>query len=464
MDRIERLPLPARREWRGPALGQASELLNGLAAICLHPSIVLPLFFAALALSTVTIGRAVALVLAAEALATAVAIGAAPALERRAGFRLGGLLGAVGLRALALLALAGAGTLLREEPARLLGLGGVLLLAAAVGGGAATALRHDTGTTPAAVLARARARWPLIGALATVVGALLARPFLERAAGSAPDGYIQLFLIAGLLLVPLAIAIFLLQGARDEASEPPAARAVIAAVPGLLVNNLAYGRLAAFRFLYAFAAVADPFYIVYAVRELGATGRAAGGYLLIFALARAAAIVVWRAVGAGVGNKMVLQLAAFVRLLAPITALTLPRLLGSATLRDRLPGGGSASLVAFGLVFVAYGIASGWLDLAGPAIEAGTTTPRERGAAAAVTHLALAVAAFTALLGGTIVDRYGYGFLFIAALLTGLAALLASGLVEEPGAVVLRAPQSERLPARRRAPRRSEVRGEPGEG
>ncbi len=172
-------------------------------------------------------------------------------------------------------------------------------------------------------------------------------------------------------------------------------------------------------------------------------------------------MLLWRGLGNGGGYALVLQLATFARTLAPITALTLPPLLGSATLRDRLPGGDTTSLVAFGLVFAAYGVASAGLDLATPAIQAAITTPRERVAAATLTHLVLACAALAAFFGGVIVDRLGYGFLFIAALLAGLVALLAGGLVEEPSAVVLRAPQTERLPQRRRRARMSihEVRG-----
>src|SRR5919199_1825820 len=203
--------------------------------------------------------------------------------------------------------------------------------------------------------------------------------------------------------------------------------------------------------------VAAPFYILYAVRELGGDGRTASIYLVVLALARAAGIFLWRALGAQGGNRMVLQLCAFVRLLAPITALTLPPLLGSATLRDRLPGGNAISLIAFALVFAAAGAASAGLDLAAPVVQASITTPRERPAASVLTHLALGVAAVAVLLGGLIADRLGFPFLFIVALVAGLGALLAGGLVDEPNLVVLRAPPSERpAPRRRRRVRRDD--------
>jgi MFS family permease len=143
-----------------------------------------------------------------------------------------------------------------------------------------------------------------------------------------------------------------------------------------------------------------------------------------------------------------------VRVLAPITALTLPPLLGSATLRDRLPGGEAANLVAFTVVFIAWGVASAGVDLAAPAIQAAITTPRERPAATIVTGMILAVSTVALPIGGLIVDRLGYSFLFIAALVAGVATLLAGGLVDEPGAIVVRAAQTDRAVMRRRGPRR----------
>jgi MFS family permease len=225
-------------------------------------------------------------------------------------------------------------------------------------------------------------------------------------------------------------------------------------VPELLSNNLAYGRFVFFRILYACGALADPFYILYATRELGASAHIAAAYLVTLVIARAGATLGWRAVSIGSGNPMVLQLATFVRLLAPITALTLPPLLGSATLRDRLPGGDTTNLIAFGLVFAAWGAASAGLDLAAPAIQSALTTPRERGAAHFVTGVALAITTLALPLGGLIADRLGFSFLFIAALVLGLGTLLAGGLIDEPGVFVLRPAPNERPVLRRRSARR----------
>ena len=453
MDRTDQLALPApqaRRGWRNPALGQLAVALTAAADVCIHPLVIVPLFIATLTESTVTVGLAVALVLGASALAHPLAA----AFGHRALLRFGGLMGAVGLRAFALFSLAGIPVLYDGEPARQLNTGLFLLAAAALLDGLAAPLRLElaSGSSAEAPLSRLRARWALLGALAAVGGAVAVRPLLDRADLVGPDAggdFVQLFLLAGVALTLATLCVVLMQ----PAEAPSPARGVLAqlaAFSGLVGNNLAYGRLVFFRFVYALGAVAEPFYILYAVRELGGDGRTAGVYLVILAIARAVAVLLWRALGSQGGNRMVLQLCAFLRLLGPITALTLPPLLGSAALRDRLPGGGAATLVAFALVFAAMGAASAGLDLAAPVIQASITTPRERPAAGAVTHLALGVAAVAALLGGVIADRLGFPFLFIVALIAGLGALLAGGLVDEPNLVVLRAPPSDRPAPRRR--------------
>lgn len=443
MQGTERLALPAPRDRRWAILGPIAELLTAAADTWLHPAIILPLFFIGLTNSTPLIGLAVAL------LAAAWALGALPALPlERGAARTVSAISAVALRALTLFLLALAGALLAAQRPQLFTVAVALLVAGAFLSGFAEPLRRAQDASGGA--AQRAPRWLLPGALAAVGAAIAARPFLADAGAIFPGRYLQLFALAALLLVPVAGALALRRPAVYATGAAPHHFPTRVNLPDLLLDNLAYGRLAVFRAAYAFGAIADPFYILYAARELGANGRTAGAYLLTLTVARAVAALVWRGLDAGGGHRMVLQLAAFVRLLAPIAALTLPPLLGSATVREYLPGANAASPIAFGLVFAAYGAAGAGIDVAGPTLQAALTTPRERPAAAMLTALVLAATAFTTLLGGLIVERLGYQFLFIAALMTGLLALLASGLVEEPHAFVRRAPQGERPITRRR--------------
>jgi hypothetical protein len=461
MDTTKQLPAPRElapprlRRWPAPLFGGIAEVLTRLADVCLHPLIILPLFFAVSSDTNVEIGRAVALILAAGALAGAVTSPLAG--DRWPKLRLLTLVVVTGAQALLLLGLARAGDWLTTNHAGLASGPLVVLIAAAACGGCAGIMRLG-----AARIVRAEGswrtrwgRWTVLGIIGTLAGGYLARRELVRTAGAFPEGYTRLFAIAGFatLAACAVLALVLVLEWRERGPLAPG-RPELLVVPELLSNNLAYGRFVFFRVLYACGALADPFYIIYATRELGAGVRAAAAYLVTLVVARAVTTLAWRALSIGSGNPMVLQLATFVRLLAPITALTLPPLLGSATLRDRIPGGDTTNLVAFGIVFAAWGAASAGLDLAAPAIQSALTTPRERGAAHFVTGVALAITTLALPLGGLIADRLGFSFLFIAALVIGLGTLLAGGLIDEPGVFVLRPAPNERPVLRRRSARR----------
>ena len=71
-----------------------------------------------------------------------------------------------------------------------------------------------------------------------------------------------------------------------------------------------------------------------------------------------------------------------------------------------------------------------------------------------MTNVALALATLVLPLGGLIADRLGYSLLFIIALVMGIVALLAGGLIDEPGVIVLRQGPGDRAVLRRRGTRR----------
>ena len=462
METTKQLPPPATaatftpsQPWRGTFLTGVAEILDRLAETCLHPVIVLPLFFAAASSSASEVGRAIAIVLGIAAIAGV--LSAPLAGDRWPRARLLALIVATGLAGLLLLVLGRAGGWLTDQRDALTGR--PLLILAVIGGclGVGATLRPALAriTRPDGSWRTRWGRWLLVGIVGTVLGGFVARGPAAKLAEPFPAGFTSLFATAGgALIVAFVVLIALLAlGWQSRAGGIPA-RTDLLAIPELLANNLAYGRFVFFRALYACGALADPFYIIYAVRELGATGHNIALYIVALVIARAVGAFIWRGLSIGAGNPLVLQLTTFVRLLAPITALTLPPLLGSAALRDRLPGGDATSLFAFGLVFVAWGVASAGIDLAAPAIQTALTTPRERIAAQAVTGIVLALAMLALPLGGLIVDRLGFSFLFIAALLVGMGTLLAGGLIDEPGVLVLRAAPNERPMLRRRSARR----------
>ena len=78
METTKQLPPPATATtftppppWRGTFLVGVAEILDRLAGTCLHPVIVLPLFFTAANSSATEVGRAIAIVLGVAAIAGA---------------------------------------------------------------------------------------------------------------------------------------------------------------------------------------------------------------------------------------------------------------------------------------------------------------------------------------------------------------------------------------------------------
>lgn len=457
MDQTKQLPAPATSalplvvRWRRPVLNGIAEICSRFAEVCLHPVIVLPLLFGLASESNGSVGRAIALVLAASILSGVVAL--ALAADRWAQLR---LLSAVVLTALAALLLLGLGIARNWLNTNNGGPGAatiipLLLIALCIGGAGSLRVTMAAITRAEGSWRTRWGRWVILGLIGTVLGGLAARQALAHVTTAFVNSFGQLFTIAGLAMFvgALSLAALLALNWRRTTDEQSGQFTVLA-IPELLTNNLAYDRFLFFRLLYACGALADPFFILYATQELKAGGRAIAAYLLTLVLARAVATIGWRTLSSTAGNPLVLQLATFVRIIAPLTALTLPPLLSSATLRDHLPGGDSVNLIVFGAVFAAWGIASAGLDLAAPAIQGALTTPRERIAAQIVTGLVLALGTVAFPIGGLLLDRVGYSILFIIALLCGLVTLLAGGLLDEPGVLVLRSAPTERPALRRR--------------
>lgn len=458
MDQTKQLAPPASvpaRPWRSITLAGAAELVARIADVCLHPLIVLPLFFAAAGTSPTGVGRAIALILGTGVLAGTLITPLTA--ERWLRTRLIVLITTTALAAILLLGLSRTTRWLVNHRLDLTGGPLFVLVVIACCLGIASTLRPAIArVTHADGPWRTRwGRWLLLGSVGTLIGGFVARGTVTRLGNTFPDGFTTLFALAGAMFLLASLILGGLLGSEWYASMDTAqGQSELLIIPELLMNNLAYGRFVFFRIIYACGALADPFYIIYAVRELGANGRILAIYLLALVIARMVGAVGWRALSINGGNPLVLQLTSFVRLLAPITALTLPPLLGSAALRDRLPGGEATSLLAFSIVFVAWGIASAGLDLSAPAIQTALTTPRERIAAQTVTGLALTIAMLALPLGGLIIERLGYSFLFIVALLIGMGTLLAGGLVDEPRVLILRHAPDERRILRRRGIRR----------
>lgn len=425
------LALPAPRARRLRVLAPIIEASRAAAETALTPYVVAPLLFLSLGGSLVATGVVLFLCAAAGALGSAFAT-----LLRRAPHAIAVQAALGGVQALALLLLAGATALPPTAGGSRLALFAPVLMAATLLGNSVAALRAHVARGGAASKVRGMQNPLLAGSAGAIVMALLVRAGSSVTDVTTPRAYALPLILAGAATMAGVLLSLVLPGPGPSQTDDKVSP--VGTLFGLLADNLAYGRLLLFQIVYQLGSLADPFFIVYATRELNGDARAATGFLLTLVVSRTASILVLRGVTGQLSNRAILQLAAFVRLVASITALTLLPLLGSAVLRERFALGSGALLTGFAVVFVALGAAGAAVDLATPALIVSITTPREQAAAQLLSRITHGGTSAVFILGGLIADRLGYPFLFIVALIVGLMALLSSGLVDAPGLIVLR--------------------------
>lgn len=238
--------------------------------------------------------------------------------------------------------------------------------------------------------------------------------------------------------VALALATYATVSIREPESPPQRHRATLGGQllnAPLLLGNDHFRRFLAFRSFLSVSAIADPFYVVYAQQQLGAPAAVIGVYISAMTVARFGSNLVWSPLAERRGNRLVLQLSALLRMAIPVLALALPPLLRWSLIADRVPGGNQTLYYAFGLVFVAYGIALSGQNLANMTYLLDIAPEHERPAYVGLINTILGVVSFVPVLGGTLLDSFGFEFLFIVAFLIAFAGVLASGTLHEPRTV-----------------------------
>lgn len=199
-----------------------------------------------------------------------------------------------------------------------------------------------------------------------------------------------------------------------------------------VITDPDFRRFLVFRGFLSLAAIADPFFVVYAQRQLDAPARVIGIYISAMAIARFGSNLVWSPLADRYGNRLVLQLAALLRMVIPIVALVLPPLLRLGPVTRHVSNGEALVYSSFGLVFVLYGITVSGQNLANLTYVLDLAPERDRSAYVGLINSILGVVAFVPLVGGGLVDRFGFQFLFLVAFLIALVGVLSSGALHEP--------------------------------
>jgi len=173
------------------------------------------------------------------------------------------------------------------------------------------------------------------------------------------------------------------------------------------------------RALSAGVALATPFYMIYARDVLGAPASMAGVYLSVRTLSRVLSNLVWGKLCRRRGNAWVFQTAQLLNVLAPSLVLLISVLALITPLRLAvLPWG----KLAFGLVFLVQGIAASAMGIGRVVYLYEIAPPASRPSYYGLSNTLIGPLYFLPVLGGALVDLWGFVPIFGIAMGFGLLA------------------------------------------
>jgi len=236
-----------------------------------------------------------------------------------------------------------------------------------------------------------------------------------------PTNFGLIFLLAG-------IAVFIGLGMFSLVIEPAETSSIksitffdqVRAARHLVRDNHVYRRYLWTRAGLAVSDIASPFYAIYATRALDIPPETIGVYIGISTLAGLIANPLWSRTSDRRGNRIVLLGAASCLLGLPLLALLFGFLPSSPALA--LP---------FGVLFLLNGIARPAANIAYPSYLLEIAPAPERALYISFTNTMLGIATCVPVIGGTLLDLFGFRALFSIALIVSLIAWwLARGMSE----------------------------------
>lgn len=152
------------------------------------------------------------------------------------------------------------------------------------------------------------------------------------------------------------------------------------------------------------------------------------GYCIIaFCAALGSGLMLWRLIEREILSRSVLQIAALLKILPPLIALTIPYLQDSEYYQEHTSG----NQVAHWLIvaaFAALGLAGSSLAVGGFSFLTSVSTSMTPWFANAATAI-LAPVSLAGIAGGWVAERWGFDRLFAVTLAVAIVALLTSGLL-----------------------------------
>lgn len=193
----------------------------------------------------------------------------------------------------------------------------------------------------------------------------------------------------------------------------------------ILRENHLYRRYLLTRFVLAAGDLATPFYALYAIKQFGAPDSIVGLYIGLTTLSALLCNPLLSWLSDHGRLEWILILAAGATPLTPLIAFSFGFLPVNASLA-----------VTFGVIFIVYGIGRTAANISFPTFLLNLAPPEERTLYIGFTNTVLGIATFIPIVGGTLLDLFGFNLLFIITLCAALVGLML--------ALGLRAPQKPR--------------------
>lgn len=292
--------------------------------------------------------------------------------------------------------------------------------------GFATSLASDIAARAVAREYRGRffaSRNLITGVVAIIAAFVVIRQFSDDG-WVFPDNYRALFVAA---TVALAIAAFF----ETRLAEPSRLVGRPTAHRGgfpLLASR--YRRFLIFRVALSAIAIADPFFVIFALRELQVDRVVVGWYLLAMLLARVVTQPLWVAYTRRHGARNTLQAAALLRLLMPLIALLLPYIRDAEFYTDRISDT-RVLATTFGAIFILAGTALAAQAVANWTYLVEIAPAGRRATFMRPTNVVLAIVGLMPLAGGWLIERYDFSTLFLVTTGIALLTLTISGAMSE---------------------------------
>jgi MFS family permease len=229
-------------------------------------------------------------------------------------------------------------------------------------------------------------------------------------------------LLFGITAVVSALGVYFWASMR----EPAATQTVPAIGLGTLFKrgiqaykqNVDYRSFMVARILISLAAVADPFYVIYAQERLGAPPATVGLYLAALSISSLLSNFIWSPLADRASNRTLMSLTVISVALVPLTAMVLSLFIGAVD--DVI------LYTAFTLLFVFSGLALGASRIVNNNMVLTIAPPAERATYVGFLNTVLGVVIFVPVAGGLLIDTLGFEIVFLLAVALSGLALIAS--------------------------------------